>query len=224
MRYNAVSMPDIFSSEIKPAISKEHAPPDPLPPTQHLPHEKVTAFSTFARFPQGIRFQNQEQGEDVHLFLRRHIITNVPWLLTTVALCLLPVLLIILSPLFSDFPLRIPVTYSLYILLFYYLIVFGYILVNFSTWFNHVGIITNFRVVDIDVTHIGSKNVASTNIVDIVDVEYSQSGFLSNFFNYGNVHLQTEGLKANFEFNHIPNPAKAADVVSDLMAGRKTDE
>lgn len=216
-------MPDIFSSDVKPQLSSEKAPVDPIPQAKHLPHEKITAFSTFARFPEGIRFQNQEQGEDVHLFLRRHFITNIPWTLTALALILLPIIIALLTPLFGDLP-SIPFTYTLYLLLFYYLIIFGYILVNFSTWFNHVGIVTNFRVVDIDVTHIGSKNVASTNIGDIVDVEYSQSGFLSNFFNFGNVHLQTEGLKANFEFNHIPNPAKAADVVSDLMAGRKTDE
>lgn len=221
-------MPDIFSLDSQKGeevvIKKDPIKTtDPLPQSAHQPHENVSLLSTFARFPDDIRFQNQETNEDVHLFLRRHIITNVPWVLTTCALVLLPLLGIFLMPFVEALPFTFSSQYFLIFILFYYLIVFGYAFVNFTTWFHHVGIVTNLRVLDIDVTHISSKNVAATNIADIVDVEYSQSGFLSNFFDYGNVNLQTEGLKPNFEFNHIPRPAKAADVISDLIAGRPSD-
>ncbi len=224
-------MPDIFSSpppkkqeEVIPDTKTPAPVPDPIPPTQHVPHEKVALLSTFTRFPRDIRFQNQETGEDVHLFLRRHFITNLSWITTSLALAFVPALALFLLPLLETLPFSISPLYVIFTLLFYYLIVFGFTFINFVTWFYHVGIVTNLRVLDIDVTHISSKNVAATNISDIVDVEYHQSGFLSNLFDYGNVNLQTEGLKPNFEFNSVPHPAKAADIISDLIAGRRTDE
>ena len=79
-------------------------------------------------------------------------------------------------------------------------------------------------MIDVDTSHISQKNIASTGIGDIVDVEYSQTGFFSGIFHYGNVHMQTEGVKPNFEFLGIPNPAKAADIILDLMRGERGNE
>lgn len=217
-------MPDVFTSSTA-LIQPEKAPAvDPVPKKDHLPQEKITPFSTFCRFPQDIRFQNQEVGEDVHLVVRRHFITNVPWILTSVGFSFLPALLVLFTPLFESSTFVISPIALVFLLLFYYLIIFGYLFVNYVTWFYHIGIVTNMRVLDIDVTHISSKNVAATNIADIVDVEYSQSGFISNFFDFGNVNLQTEGLKANFEFASVPKPARVTDIISDLIAGRQPNE
>lgn len=217
-------MPDIFTSPV-PQIKAETLPiSDPIPQKDHRPQEKISPFSTFCRFPQDIRFQNQEEGEDVHLIVRRHFITNAPWLVTGLAFLFAPLLLLIFAPIFETTAFSLAPTVSIFLLLFYYLIIFGYLFVNYTLWFYHLGIITNMRVLDIDVTSISSKNVAATNIASIVDVEYSQNGILSNFYDYGNVNLQTEGLKPNFEFNTVPKPARVTDIISDLIAGRKTNE
>ena len=98
-----------------------------------------------------------------------------------------------------------------------YLIVFGYAFVSYVSWFFNIGIVTNLRVVDVDVNDITSKSVAATEMKDILDVEYNQKGFLQNFFDYGNVHMQLAGQNPNFEFLFIPRPARTADVISDLM-------
>jgi len=215
-------MPDIFTSPSV-VIQPETLPAvDSLPLKDHQPQDKITPFSTFCRFPAGVRFQNQEEGEDIHLILRRHFITNVPWILTGLGFSFIPLLFFLLAPFFENNASIFTPTTLIFLLLFYYLIIFGYLLVNYTIWFYHVGIVTNMRVLDVDIINISSKNVAATNIASIVDVEYSQNGIFSNFFDFGNVNLQTEGLKPNFEFNKVPKPARVTDIISDLIAGRAT--
>lgn len=178
-------------------------------------------FSAFHTSPEGISFENQEPNEKIYLFLRRHFITILPWIAGTFIFALLPPL-VFLSVSVLDLALpEIPGNIILIVTLFYYLILFGFAFINYVVWFYNVGLVTNLRVVDIDVQNLQSKNVAATPIEGIVDVEYSQHGLIQNIFDYGNVLMQTEGVKANFEFLAIPHPAKVTDIMSDLISGRE---
>jgi len=179
-------------------------------------------LSTFTVEPEGVTFENQEEGESIILVLRRDFITNVPWITTTLFLLIVPLLVPLLFS-FSDFFffVSLPDTYLTVFLGLYYLIVLGYAFLNFVSWFYNVGIVTNLRVIDVDIHNFMSKNVAATSIDGIVDVEYSQAGFLQNTFDFGNILMQTEGIKANFEFLSVPRPATVADIISDLISEGK---
>lgn len=206
-------MPDLFVANTKQAhktkpINKE---------TDIVRSSKMGILTTFCQNPKGITFENQEENEEVILFIRRHIITNVPWVAITLTLLIVPFFLQALLPFLGyEF---VPSTYWVIGLGFYYLVVIGYALLQFTAWFYNVGIVTNIRVVDIDINGITNRNIAAAVVQDIVDVEYSQRGFIQSFFDYGNVHMQTEGLKANFEFLLIPKPAQVSDIISGLMQG-----
>ena len=113
-----------------------------------------------------------------------------------------------------------PTPYVLVLTLSYYLLVFGYAFVSFITWFYNVGILTKKRLVDIDFSDIMYKNVATARLIDIVDVEYTQGGFLHSFFDYGDVFVQTEGIKPNFEFHAVPHPSIVVNMILIRM-GRK---
>jgi hypothetical protein len=190
---------------------------------ENLSHH-MRAISAFSQFPDNIRFENQEEGEFIILFMRRHIVTNTGWIFLTILFALLPFLSsLLLFPVLEIVGISIPGNFLTVIMLFYYLLLFGYAYVHYVSWFFNIGIITNMRVVDIDVIDITSKNVAATEIEDLVDVEYNQQGFLQNFFDYGHLHVQVVGLKPNFEFLSIPHPAKAQDIISDLMREVKHD-
>lgn len=228
-------MPDLFvadkdkqpqetpqpASTIPPIGEKPPAAPTPEPPQKSAEKgttNRVSMFSQYTLNPQGVEFEHQEKGEVILLFLRRHFITNVRWIIITVLLLLaplsFPVLASILGTLF-------PVS-SGYIVIgfgFYYLAVIGYALLHTIVWFYNVGIITNMRAIDIDLVGITNRNIAVAILSDIVDVEYSQKGFLASFFDYGDVHLQTEGIKTLFEYLSVPKPAKVSDLISDLMRG-----
>lgn len=216
-------MPELFTTPQK-------NPQPPLPETAPHPHTRLEAknlsrgkvhlFTTYCTYPEGVRFENQEKDEIIVLLVRKHFITNLSWIVLTILLALLPPLVLFFASQTELF-LEISTSYLLVLLLFFYFVLFGIAGVNFITWFYHVGIVTQKRVVDIDITYVTNKNVATTEVRDIVDVEYSQRGFLHSFFNFGHVHMQTEGIKANFEFTSIPNPALVADIINDLKESIK---
>lgn len=207
-------------------VTEEHTPlvqknekQDAEHPAQEIVKTKpnnVSLFSHYCEKPKGINFVNQEADEEILLFLRRHFATNIPWLIVTFLLLFLPVITFVLFNV-SNFTLfAIPVSLIIILLGFYYLIVLNYALLNFITWFYDMGIISRKRLIDLDANNILHHHWAETDIADIVDVSVTQQGFFSSFFNYGNIHIQTEAVKANFEYVAVPKPSTASDIISDL--------
>ncbi len=166
--------------------------------------------------PQNVTVINQKPDEKIHLLVRRHLITNTPWIFL--------VLLFALFPLFMPFIIRffpfiqVSLSSKISFFLLYYLALMGYGLLKFSEWYFQVGIITNKRMIDIDMHNIMSRNVAETHIRSIEDVTYEQKGFLQSLFNYGDVYIQTEALTQNFEFDLIPQPAKVAELMNQITS------
>lgn len=178
---------------------------------------RLGPFTSLCHYPKGIAFQSQEEDETVILLIRRDFITNLPWILLVLLLAIAPFTLLPLVIRF--FPLTISISAPLQTLYvsFYYLALFGIILVNYSIWYFNVMLVTNKRVVDIDVTNIIIRNVAETNLDLIQDVSYTQTGAVQSFFNYGNVNIQTMTLHQNFEAPSSPHPAQIVQIIGELI-------
>jgi hypothetical protein len=203
------------AAPIQEAVSTVPAPKDTYPKGTSL-----GLLSSFRMHPRGIKFVNQENDEHIILFIRRHFIVNVPWILLTILFLLLPIPTFALIR-FSNLDLfTIPPQMIIIIVVFYYLVILSYALMNFIIWFYHVGIVTPKRLLDLDVYNILSHHLAETEIADIVDVSYAQNGFFQSFFNYGDVPIQTQAIKANFEFEASPRPAEVSDIITDLRPHR----
>jgi hypothetical protein len=181
----------------------------------------VGLFSAYCVRPKDLTFVNQESDEIVILFLRRHFITNVPWLLSTFFLSIIPLILFLLSQITSVSFFDLPTSVTIVLTGFYYLIVIGYAFGKFVSWFYNIGIVTQKRIVDIDSTNILSQDTATANLNEIVDVKFIQRGFFQSFFNYGNVVIQTEAIHANFLFDAAPRPTDVSDIISDLRVATK---
>lgn len=221
-------MPDIF---VEPETHAHHTQPQPVNPeadaiqsVDKLLHDtlhSVGIFSAFCIRPKGLKFVNQESDEIILLFLRRHFVTNVPWILATLLLSLIPLLFLAISLIPNFTFMAIPPNLIIVLTGFYYLIVLSYAFDKFVSWFYNIGIVTQKRIIDIDSTNILSHNTAAANFNEIVDVKFTQRGFLQSFFNYGDIHLQTEAIHANFEFDAAPQPTKVSDIISDLRVAKK---
>lgn len=175
-------------------------------------------LSSFCQNPIGIHFQTQKPHESIILFLRSHFITNSSWIIFTVILLTLPIIIIFLLPLFRIDFLSSPLVtrfITIYVLL-YYLMVSSYAFINFLHWFYNVFLVSSERVIDIDYSDIVIHNIAVTSLTHIQDVNYHQSGFISTFFNYGNLFVQTAGNEKNFEALSIPKPREATHIIGDL--------
>ena len=187
----------------------------------HDAQHKIGLLSAYSLHPKGITFANQEPDEVVILFIRRHFITNVPWIVATFFLFLFPPILVALAQIFNIFPFSLPVGLTSIVIAFYYLISFSYAFGKFVSWFYNIGVVTQKRIIDLDSSNILSHHTATANFGEIVDVKFIQRGFFQSFFDYGDIHIQTEAIRANFEFTATPKPTVVTDIISDLRVAQK---
>ncbi|MGI8420559.1 MAG: hypothetical protein ACR2LN_08050, partial [Candidatus Levyibacteriota bacterium] len=178
--------------------------------------DSVGLFSAYCANPTGVRFINQEDDEQVVLFLRRHFITNIPWIGSALFLLFVPPLFFWVLNATSFTMFIFSHQFILMVVAFYYALVLNFALINFISWFYNVGLVTQKRVIDLDSTNILNHNLSETNVANIVDVSFTQRGFFQSFFNYGDVHIILENVGSQFVFNAAPKPDKVADIISDL--------
>lgn len=173
--------------------------------------ETSNPFSSFASSPVGVRFETQELEEKIILLLRKHWITNLPWLVSTIILVFAPLSL-------RYFPLLafLPTRFQIMAIVLWYLLVTAFVLEQFLTWFFNVYIITDERIVDIDFYNLLYKEVSDAKIDRIQDVTYKMGGVVRALFNFGDIFIQTAGTEPNFEFRAVPRPDRVVRVLEEL--------
>lgn len=211
-------MPDLFVSSQEEEVLKPSEQATEI--TNIAERPKTLGITTsFSENPKGVSFQGQEEGEEILLFLRRHMATNLPWFLKAVVASIIPLLFLFLSN-FVSIPTFLPQTDIVFFILFYYLVIFGYVFVNFIGWFYNVSFITNQRIVDVNFSQLVFESVAETKIPQIEDVTYHQVGFLRSMFDFGDITIQTAGKSSNFEFDGAPHPEKAVGIINRNLTKR----
>jgi hypothetical protein len=218
-------MPDLFvatkptQEPSKPQDLTVDSPTNSSPPLPNQPGQKPPyLFSSFSQNPIGISFKEQEEDEDILLFVRRHFITNVPWIFTSVILAFIPFIIFYLNRTFPFIGLEtLPKRFTDIFIIFYYLVLATYVFIQFITWYFNISLITNKRVIDISFADLVYKNVSATKIDLVQDVSFTQVGVISSIFNFGNVLIQTAGTLDNFEFSDAPYPEQIVKIVEDLI-------
>ncbi|MAG60102.1 hypothetical protein CMO96_04950 [Candidatus Woesebacteria bacterium] len=168
-------------------------------------------LATYAYRPENVCFVNQEPQERVVLLLRRHLVTNITWVLIATGLALAPLL-------FTWFPILsfLPGRFQFIAVLFWYLITTAFILEETLSWFFSVYIITEKRVIDVDFHNIIHREISEARIDKIQDVTRRVGGIGGTVFNYGDVQIQTAGASPNIVFNLVPSPVRVSGVLQEL--------
>ncbi len=174
-----------------------------------------TPFSAFLVCPPKVSFQNQKDEEQVVLLLRAHVVTNVPWIIISFLLLLVPFIIIPIVVATGLLPVG-PGT-VLVLTLLWVAGVFSYAFLKFLYWYFNVYIVTTEQVVDIDWYNVVYKAVSATHLNKIQDVTSKQGGVLAGIFDYGDVVIQTAGTEENFEFTNVPHPQEVAEEIQELM-------
>lgn len=217
-------MPDIFdgSKEILSAAREHRAHPSEAKKHHRTVRdysEVMSKFSTstaplpaFAAMPIKTSFSSQTQGEQIILLLRQHPITQLKWIAFALILALIPVL-------FSGIPFLsfLPARFEFGALLGWYLLILGYSLESFLSWFFNVCIITDERIVDVDFLSLLYHDVASAKLENIEDVTSVTGGTIRAILDYGTVRIQTAGSQTEFEFENIPHPAQVTKLLNELL-------
>jgi len=168
-----------------------------------------------------IHFADREPGEVLIFLLRKHPITNLPWIFTTFVLLSLPT---VLNYILTISNINLPQQFGLVTNFIFYLFAAIYSFESFLIWYYNVYIVTDRRLIDIDFYGFFYKKVSETQYDKIEDTTYSQSGVTEILFNYGNIYIQTAAKQNEFEFISIPAPQRVYDKITDLVAQKKEDE
>lgn len=235
-------MPDIFIDDANQPTPTPEKPRESQPaadlevletPTEeakpHEPHanqdKSHTHFHLFAGFcdnPKSVVFGDQQEHEIFLLLLRKHFVTNIPWLFKAILFSLIPVgieLLIYFG--FISLTFFTPEAKLIIYTFYYFLIISGYMFVNYITWFYNISIVTNVRVLDVDYSNIIVEHVDATKLSQVEDVGYVQVGVIRSIFDYGDVRLQTAGTTSNFEFLAVPHPERVIKIINNLIGKSK---
>lgn len=202
-----------------PTVFEESTPALHL--SQHPHHhagfrERTHGWTSFALHPKDIRFETQEESEEIILFLRQHFITLLPSLLLCGFLLFVPPFLFPMIFRSLSETIGLPLGYMVIGFAFWYVAVFDILLMNFIHWFFNIFIITNMRIIDIDFVHLLYKEFSEAKIERIQDISFQTKGMVATMFDFGDVLIQTAGEHPNFIFESVPKPAKVVDVLSDL--------
>jgi len=168
-------------------------------------------FSGFSFFPPRINFETQSHEEKIVLLLRRHPITNIPWIIMALLLLIAPSLLRYFS-----LPSFIPSNYTILGVMVWYLLTLAFIFENFLTWYFNVDIVTDERIVDVEFANLIYKDISDAKIDDIQEVQVIVGGVLRTIVNFGSVFIQTAAEKPNFEFRDVPNPEQVSKIIDKL--------
>lgn len=178
-------------------------------------------FSALLISPRNVVFENQGREEEILLLLRRHQVFNLPWLISTVIVFVLPSF--IFKPNFfqSLFGVTVlPAMLTAFSIL-WYLFAFAFFFEKFLVWYFNVGIITNERVVDVDFYGLLHRHLTDASIAKIQDVSVKQGGIVAAFLNCGDVFVQTAAETSSIEFLGAPKPVWVADLIGDLVEAQE---
>jgi uncharacterized membrane protein YdbT with pleckstrin-like domain len=158
-----------------------------------------------------LRFETQESNEEVILLLRRHWVTNIPWIAIAILMLWAPLVL-------SIFPLLdfMPARYQFMALILWYLLTTAFIFEKFLSWYFNVYLVTNERLIDYDFFNLLYKTTTEAEITKIQDINVQMGGLAQTVFNYGTVLIETAGEIPNLEFEQVPNPAAVTKRIREL--------
>ena len=177
----------------------------------------IPLFTSFWQNPQGVYFDTQEANEHILLFLRRHFVTNIPWIFTTIIFALLPIGFGYFVQLTRFSFATIPPLFAITTIVMYYLVVITAGFLRFLDWYFNISLITARRVMDIELKDLVYKKISATKISLVQDVNFQQTGTIRTVFNYGEVLVQTAGATDNFFINAVPHPEVVVQVMEELI-------
>jgi hypothetical protein len=153
--------------------------------------------------------------EQVLLILRAHPITNLPWLLLSFFLIIVPLI-------FAQYLVFLPIYFNqlLFIVVFWYALVFFYILYKFFYWYFNVGVVTNQRIIDVDAVNLLQGHTTAINLQNIEEVNQKTLGLFASWFDYGNVYIETAAAFPNVEFIKVPKPNEVVQIINSSIKNR----
>jgi membrane protein YdbS with pleckstrin-like domain len=176
------------------------------------------AFAALVENPCNVSFETQTEDEKTLLLLRRHFVTNIPWIAFSLLMFFVPFLVAYL-PQLGELPLytAVPANIRALAVLVWYLLAIGFAFEGFLLWYFNVFIVTDKRIVDVDFWGLLHKSVSETPLLNIQDITHEVGGFWPVIFNYGQIFVQTAGEIPRLEMTAVPHPDRVHKKIAQLL-------
>lgn len=162
----------------------------------------------------GSYFPGQLRDENFILFIRRHWMAFLPWIIFVSLMILVPaILFIIYGAQVPDLFYGINRIYLIVGVSAYILIAMAVFLTAWIDYYLDVTVLNPEHLVDICQTGLFNRKVAEQSLLRVQDVSARMKGILQTFFRYGTVFVETAGDIPNFEMLNIPNPNRVANTI-----------
>ncbi|HPD44678.1 MAG TPA: hypothetical protein PK131_00675 [Candidatus Woesebacteria bacterium] len=182
-----------------------------LTPIRRILGHTRNSFSSTLICPNFFDFSERSEGEIIYVVLRPHWFTNISWILLSLVMFLAPLILKLLAVEIS-----LPGNLFLLIIIFWYMVTLAFALEKFISWYFDLSIITNLRVIDMDIFNLLNRKFTEAEIKNIQDIDYRLAGASQTFFNYGSVRIETAGERPNLVFEKIAAPDKILKLLQEL--------
>jgi hypothetical protein len=217
-------MPDVFKSE-KPQESQKldlhessHVTPSEVE-LKKLPGHTRNPLASYCYYPTHVTFSHADEQEKIVLLVRKHPITNIPWITAAFFMLLAPLALDAV-PLLSF----LPTNFQTIAILIWYLITIAFVFEQFLTWYFNVNIITDERIFDVDFVNLLYRKITDADLDQIQDVTVQVGSAIRTIFNYGDVLIQTAAEVPELEFEAVPYPDQIAKIIRDLRVEEEVEK
>lgn len=180
----------------------------------------INPFAAYVPKPEDFRFESQDELEKVLLVLRKHPLTQIPWMIIGALMLIAPSIILPFVPMYSV----IPEIYRVVIMLGWYLLTFAFLLESVLSWIFNVYIITDERIIDTDFYSLIYKRISEAKIDKIEDVTSETGGVLRSLFDFGTITIQTAAEKREFEFEDVPHPSRVVRLLNELMLEEEQEQ
>lgn len=204
-------MPDVFVAEHK---KEQHVHEHPKKPHELILEREPRTRNRLAAYcfnPHGVKFSGADDEEKIILILRKHPITNIPWIITALLMAIAPFIALVVFPL-EQFPFGVQVIG----ILVWYLITLAFVIESFLRWFFNVNIITDERVFDVDFVNLVYREITDTNLDQVQDVTVKVGSVIRTMFDFGDIQIQTAAEIPQIEFVAVPHPDRVAKILREL--------
>ena len=171
--------------------------------------------NTFKLFPKNVKFVRKDNDEEVILVVRRHWIAYVTHIFLALIVPLVPLVLLFLTNSATNEYGKTTIYLGLFVTAV--VISVNIIVTALMQWYYNVAIITDKRVVALDVVSVFQHKYTEILWRKIQDVSHDSIGPLSSVFDIGNIYIDTAGEGIDLTLKFIPRPRDVQDVIDNLV-------
>lgn len=166
---------------------------------------------------------NQTPDEPIIVFVRPYFLAFLPWVALIFGLLIFGVIITIVAAASLPELATTGLGYNILVVAAssYFLTLIPFTTVSFLDFYYDIHIVTNRRVIDIDLHGLFNREINELALEEIQDVTSKTQGISSNLFNFGDVYIETASANLKFEFLHVRHPLEIAAIILDLAEQAK---